>query len=773
MRHAALVALVMSILTITAYSQQPPAAKKPAGSAASKPADPRAAAPKPTPPASQKEPPSADEVVRRLADFYKKNKTFKVDVTQKIVIDLNGFNNTMETKAKIAVERPNRVAVRTTSEQLGFDVACDGGQLWVSVPQLKQYTEADAPDSLDEIFANPVLAASGGGKGPLFELFYADPYVTLMQGVTKTEYLGREKIGDVDAHHLKFEQEEVDWELWVAAQNEPRVLKASFDLAKSLRASGLGNEQLKNAKMTSVQQYKNWQFNLELNNEAFSFKPSADAKKVDDFGGGSARGEPERSPLVGQPAPDIEQELLDGSHFSLKEQQDKKIVILDFWATWCGPCVAEMPLVAKVADQYRDKGVALYCLNQAEDAETIRDFLKEKKLKVTVSLDANSEAGNAYGVEGIPMLVLINKAGIVQSVHVGYSPDIDKKLKAELDAILAGKDLAAEAEHAGKAEEGGLTAKGLRSVWSKKGAYSGVALMPDGNTIVALRGKSAEFFDVSGQKSQSVTLSASGKMVRPARLKGANSAELVVFDVWGARLAALNPDGSKLWEETSGQGVDDVWTADLDGDGKDEVIVGYNGATGLHVFGPDGKPRWHDTSIGNVWHVVAGDVNGDGALEVITTSARGSVHVFDKEGKNLATLNPGTYANMVRSFRPDGESADAILVVGGGPQESKMVALTGDGNIRWQATAPQGVKQCNSLSVSPDSKLAAAAAMSGEVWIVDLSTGKIVGAHSVQGSPEVAWAAGDDTPLLIVASASGLTAWRLEVSDAGEPSAEK
>ncbi|HQU43089.1 MAG: hypothetical protein B7Z73_08680 [Planctomycetia bacterium 21-64-5] len=150
--------------------------------------------------------------------------------------------------------------------------------------------------------------------------------------------------------------------------------------------------------------------------------------------------QPERSPLVGKPAPDVEQELLDGSHFSLKQQKDKKVVILDFWATWCGPCVREMPLVAKVADKYRDKDVALYCVDQGEDAETVRAFLDEKELDVTVSLDSQNEAGSAYGVEGIPTLVLIDKAGVVRSVHLGYRPDIAEKLKEELDAILAGKD---------------------------------------------------------------------------------------------------------------------------------------------------------------------------------------------------------------------------------------------------------------------------------------------------------------------------------------------
>ena len=134
--------------------------------------------------------------------------------------------------------------------------------------------------------------------------------------------------------------------------------------------------------------------------------------------------------MVGKPAPEVDLELLDGGRFTLKEQKGK-VVILDFWATWCEPCVREMPLVAKVVDDFREKRVVLYCLNQREDSDTIREFLKDKDLKVGVGLDAEGDAGNAYSVKGIPTLVLVDKAGVVQSVHVGFSPNIGDKLKID------------------------------------------------------------------------------------------------------------------------------------------------------------------------------------------------------------------------------------------------------------------------------------------------------------------------------------------------------
>lgn len=163
----------------------------------------------------------------------------------------------------------------------------------------------------------------------------------------------------------------------------------------------------------------------------------------------------EESTLVGKPAPAIEQELLDGSRFSLKEQLGKSVVVLDFWATWCGPCVMEMPIIAKVADEYRDKGVSLYCVNQREDGDTIRSFLQEKDFKPAVCLDPQGEAGRAYGADAIPLLVVVDKAGVVRNVHVGYSPDIGEMLKAELDALLAGTDTVTPSDDAATAQEAG------------------------------------------------------------------------------------------------------------------------------------------------------------------------------------------------------------------------------------------------------------------------------------------------------------------------------
>ncbi|MCH7960282.1 MAG: TlpA family protein disulfide reductase [Candidatus Hydrogenedentes bacterium] len=146
-------------------------------------------------------------------------------------------------------------------------------------------------------------------------------------------------------------------------------------------------------------------------------------------------------PLVGQEAPQVRLDLLDGGEMDLSRHLGKDIVILDFWATWCGPCRESMPIIAKVAADYRSKNVVLYTVNQADDDAAIRKFLKSIDLDCAVALDRSLIAGAAYQAEFIPQTVLIDKKGRVQAVHVGAGFDLNAVLRRDLDKLLNGKSL--------------------------------------------------------------------------------------------------------------------------------------------------------------------------------------------------------------------------------------------------------------------------------------------------------------------------------------------
>ena len=140
-------------------------------------------------------------------------------------------------------------------------------------------------------------------------------------------------------------------------------------------------------------------------------------------------------------ATDAKYVTLTDANFDSEVLQSKIPVLVDFWATWCGPCRRSLPILAAIAARYQGKGVAIFAVNQRESGETIKSFLAKEKLNLTVALDRDGAAGNSYGVEGIPQTVIIGKDGIVQAVHVGFSPGLKDTLQQQLDDLLAGKSL--------------------------------------------------------------------------------------------------------------------------------------------------------------------------------------------------------------------------------------------------------------------------------------------------------------------------------------------
>ncbi len=141
--------------------------------------------------------------------------------------------------------------------------------------------------------------------------------------------------------------------------------------------------------------------------------------------------------LVGKKAPDFKLDLLKGGQVQLSQLEGKNVVMLDFWATWCGPCRQVMPDLAAVSKEYKSKGVRYLAVNLREDKDKINDYLKSSKLDIEVPLDKEGKVADLYQVSGIPTMAIVDKKGIVRDVHVGSSPNVKANLKTTLDKILA------------------------------------------------------------------------------------------------------------------------------------------------------------------------------------------------------------------------------------------------------------------------------------------------------------------------------------------------
>src|SRR2546428_1778437 len=123
-----------------------------------------------------------------------------------------------------------------------------------------------------------------------------------------------------------------------------------------------------------------------------------------------------RPPLVGSPAPEIALKDLQGQEVRLSDLHGK-IVLLNFWATWCKPCKEEMPAMQASFDKLRDQGFVVLAVNELEDAGRVAEHIRTHGHTFLVVMDHDNRVANRYGVVGLPATFLIDRQGLVRE-HV-------------------------------------------------------------------------------------------------------------------------------------------------------------------------------------------------------------------------------------------------------------------------------------------------------------------------------------------------------------------
>jgi peroxiredoxin len=138
---------------------------------------------------------------------------------------------------------------------------------------------------------------------------------------------------------------------------------------------------------------------------------------------------------VGQPAPNFTLTTLDGSKLSLTDLKGK-VVLLNFWVSWCEPCKEEMPAIQQTYEAWKDKGLVVVGVNIAESKVTAKGFAERLGVSFPVVLDSNREVTvHSYNVGPIPSSFFIDKNGIVRSVNTGGMSA--NYMKNKIETLLA------------------------------------------------------------------------------------------------------------------------------------------------------------------------------------------------------------------------------------------------------------------------------------------------------------------------------------------------
>ena len=146
------------------------------------------------------------------------------------------------------------------------------------------------------------------------------------------------------------------------------------------------------------------------------------------------------SPLAGAeainvPAPDFTLESRSGENLRLEDHRGE-VVMLNFWASWCGPCRQEMPLMDELYSQYKDLGFTILAVNVDENREEAHRFLDKVPVHYPILYDPESSVSELYEVQAMPTTVMIDRDGNARYLHYGYQPGFEDDYEQQIRELV-------------------------------------------------------------------------------------------------------------------------------------------------------------------------------------------------------------------------------------------------------------------------------------------------------------------------------------------------
>jgi peroxiredoxin len=610
--------------------------------------------------------------------------------------DLPGMEG-VEQVAALAFERPNHIALDHEMVKL----YCDGIHLWTALPDYGQCTNQPAPEALGPGLDLPGEMAFGGGEVmvhpvSMLLLSHPGPFLAAMPEVeswrgvseqTRDGRPGRRVEGTIRVEGMPGERPS-RCSFWISTATglieELRIdatdgYNATVDMMRKQREDA-GEEDAEAAspparlkKYEALITIQDPRVDEPIPAERFAFKPGGEFEEVQEFGFPD-QDELRQQELVGLPAPDFSGKDLRRADVSLADFKGR-VVVLDFWATWCRPCVEAIPHMQALAERLTEEPVTVLGVNRDDPGseKKVENFLEKKKITLRQVLDFEGKIAEQYRVTGIPCTVLIDQQGLVQEISVGFAPGSDEELASNARKLLGGGTLLDEAKLArrreaateGQAEKKPTPDSGpeelnpdrLAEIGSLGGRFAAgyspreVDVDGDGQHELVLSGQPGSASVISADGTRASQLRFDGVSSRAwvgvedlvtigghrfwlvvetrGTMSGRSTATLGLFDLAGQAMWRYRPD---LTPKTSS--MLSAAAGDLDGDGTIEFVVG------VRTFSPD---AWEETpSSGGV--------------------QRGDLVLLDQAGAVLSSRRVGSDVEYVWIAGPEAPGGPRTIV---------------------------------------------------------------------------------------------------------------
>ncbi len=367
------------------------------------------------------ESPDAQTILAQARKAYTSLKSYEIHALTVNEMENQDFDQTIRSKLLIAYRQPGKY--RIESKGLGATTAVsDGAQVWTYNAYLKQYTKNES--------APPLAKALNSGQGAMFSVDRPGA------SVSSVKLTGEETLVIGGAAHpcyllaVAYENgsprpnsDASPTTYWVDKSDYLVLKTSSRHHMDNLPGSGAGADMKMTATVESLK------VDEPLQDDLFTFKPPAGAKLVSSFEfPGMSHANSAR--MLGTQAPDFKLRDLADNEVQLATFRGKT-VLLDFWATWCGPCREEIPLIETL--HRTNKDLVVLGIDVGEDADVVQKFVKGRDMSYPVLLAGHDRMVEEYGAHAFPTVAIIDKAGVIRAYKTGY----DLTAEAELRQALA------------------------------------------------------------------------------------------------------------------------------------------------------------------------------------------------------------------------------------------------------------------------------------------------------------------------------------------------
>lgn len=753
---------------------------------------------------------TAEQVLRNMAAAYRHAAGYADMGRLRLRFERGDLDVDETANFSVVMARPNKLRLQCYQAT----VVSDGRQLRAAIDDLEgQVLSREAPDSLeleniliDDVLVGVLTEGIAGSAPQLALLLTDDPLTAILEGGQPPRLIEPATWEDRPCYRVAVARPDGELVFWIDQQSHllRRIDYPVEGLREQLAAEG------DVLKLALWAEFRGARFDDRIDDASFHFEMPGQAKLVSQFDVRSlVPPPPPPTKLLGQRIGDFEFTALDGSTVS-RASLEGKIVVLDFWATWCGPCVKSLPVLNEVRQKLRGREDVVFLAVSIDESDVDDNALRETFAKLGVDVpivrDTQRAAQQVFQIEGIPNLFVLGPDGTVQDNEVGINEQLLEQLPARLAALAAGENIFPQAQ--ARYDE-------------RQAAYEESLNRPQSADQVGEPILQAEIAPRS--QPQALTLEPlweCREVDQPGNIlvlqESDGSVRLAVIDGW-KRVAEIGPDGSLIEKrdfDVPGDAVISTLRTAVDrqgerwylgaastqpqvhlfgedwqrrlsypegreaeiadfrlmpgADGQPHLIVGYWGKDGVEQATLSGQREWKNDTLENVFSIIDA-MPKPGDRRLLCAHARGTVVELDDAGKRAGEISVGRrFIRAVTAADLDGDGVSELCGLAPGPQGSDLlVGFAADGTEKWKYDLPPGLHQqpIEMIGVArwPLGRTAwwLVAGADGSIHLLDAAGQPVDRFNYGQELTGLAATTIDGQPVLLVATAEGLTAWKV------------